>query len=138
MQKLTIMDYIKEIALERVLAKQMLKMHPSEATECAWEYFQAAPFKWYGDSSKLNIKTEVFKCCTLINFGYPLGTILHFTKANTIYGTSNDVDGNGIKYGEQPIFYTGHFDINNQDFELSFDALEIGEIQFVPKKKAGI
>jgi hypothetical protein len=130
--------YAKHIALERVLAKQMLKMHPSEANGCAWEYFNSAPFKWYGHSSKINKKTEIFVSTDLINFGYPRGTILHFTKDNTIYGTSTDFDENENIYGEKPIFYTGYFEINNHDFELSFDALEIGEIQFVPKKEAGI
>ena len=30
----------------------------------------------------------------------------------------------------------GYFEIENHDFELSFDALQIGKIQFVPKKEA--
>ena len=127
--------YKKADTLERILAKKMLEMTPLEAEMCAWEYFYEAPFKWYGLSSCLNIKTEVFTCCKIINFGYPCGTILHFTKENTIYGKSTDVDELGNCYGEQPIFYIGHFKINNHDFELSYDDLKKGEIKFIPKKR---
>ena len=130
------MDYAKQIALERILAKQMLKMHPSEALGCAWEYFYAAPFKWRGRSCLLNLKTEMFTCTDLINFGYPRGTILHFTKENTIYGKSMDVDENENPYGERPIFYIGNFEINNHDFELSYEDLKKGKINFIPKKRA--
>jgi hypothetical protein len=130
------MDYAKQVALERVLAKQMLKMHPSEALDCALDYYYSAPFKWHGHSSKINKKTEIFVCDNLINFGYPPNTILHFTNENTIYGSSTDKDENGITYGEEPIYYFGNFEIDNHDFELSFDELKNGKIQFVPKKEA--
>jgi len=126
---------LKEIALERILSRKMLEMPPPDAIKLAWEYFNISPFCWYGNSSKLNIKTEIFTCCEWINFGYEIGTILHFTQENTIYGTSTDLDTNGRPYGKKPIFYVGFFKIVRCDFELSFDALEIGEIQFIPKKE---
>jgi hypothetical protein len=129
-------DYEKRaIALEHLLAKKMLSMDRREAIDVAWEYYFSAPFTWYGHSSKLNIKTELEILHDDIN-GFTEGTILHYTHNRDIYGTSTDLDEFGIPYGEQPIFYMGCFEINNHDFELSFEALEIGEIQFIPKKEA--
>jgi hypothetical protein len=132
------MDITQHMALKYTLSKKMLTMDTAEAIKYAWNYFYRAPFKWYGHSSKLNIKTEVFTCSELFNFGYPSGTILHFTQENTIYGKSTDINENGKPYGNNPIYYWGNFEINNYDFELSFDALKIGEIQFIPKKEIQI
>ena len=126
----------KVCVLERLLAEQMLKIHPNDAIGIAWEYHSSVPFKWYGDSSKLNIYTEIEICCDGDRSGYPEGTILHYTHDRQIYGTSKDLDKDGKPYGEHPMFYMGNFEIENHDFELSFDALQNGKIQFVPKKEA--
>jgi hypothetical protein len=127
----------KAIALERLLTELMLNMHPDDAIGIAWEYHNTHPFKWYGDSSKLNIYTELENCYDGDGSGYPEGTILHYTHDRQIYGTSKDLDPSGKPYGEQPMFYMGYFEIDNHDFELSFLALQFGKIQFVPKKEAG-
>jgi len=129
------MNYEQVVPMERILAKKMLAMHPSEAIDAAWAYFYYEPFTWHGDSRRLNIKTELEILHEDIN-GFVADTVVHRRHDGTIYCTSTDLDEYGIPYGEDPLFYIGDFEINNHDFELNFDALEIGEIQFIPKKEA--
>jgi hypothetical protein len=128
----------KKNALEDILSKLMLKMHKNEAIDYAWDYFYKAPYTWKGHSSKLNIKTtlEIYYKILPTDTLYEEGTILHYTHTGSIYGTSTDKDENGIPYGEQPIFYYGSFEIDNYNFELCFDTLTKGRIEFVPKKEA--
>ena len=83
---------------------------------------------WEGNSKLLNIKTEIFTCTDLINFGYLPKTILHFTHDDKIYGTSE-------LYGTDPIFYDGVFDINLHDFTLSQLWLKQGKIKFEPNSE---
>jgi hypothetical protein len=124
------------IVLERLLARAMLQMHPNEATGYAWQYLYDNPFTWYGNSDNLNKRTTVQVCESENWFGYPEGTILHLTHTGEVYGTSESIQENGDLFGEEPIFYYADFEIDNHDFELSFDQLREGKILFVPKIEA--
>jgi hypothetical protein len=126
----------RAIVLERLLANEMLKMHPSDALGCAWEYFYAEPFTWYGYSEKLNQRTIVEYCYYDNHFGYPAGTVLHLTHNGEVYGTSETIQENGELFGTNPMFYYDHFPIDTQNFDLSFDQLREGKIRFVPKIEA--
>ena len=122
--------------LEQMMAREMLKMHPNDALACAWEYFDAEPFTWYGCSDKLNLRTTIEYCDSDNWFGYPEGTVLHFTHIGEVYGTSETTNENGELFGIDPIVYYDHFLIDNHDFELSFEDLERGKILFIPKMQA--
>jgi hypothetical protein len=113
---------------EKLLANALLDLNTYKANDIAWEYYIHSnfPMTWIGNSKRLNIKTELFTCCTLIDFGYPQGTILHFTHDNKIYGTSE-------LYGTEPVFYDGEFKLNLHDFTLSITELKQGKIRFEPK-----
>jgi hypothetical protein len=123
--------------LERLLATEMMKMHPNEAIGYAWEYFNSCPFTWYGHSSYLNQRTMI-QICGDETIGYPIGTVLHLTHDGDIYGTSESIDENGNIFGENPIFYYGHFEIDNHKFNLLFEELKNGKILFVPKPEASV
>jgi len=112
--------------METILAKALLELDKSKAEELAWEYFKLYPTKWRGNSKQLNKKTELFTCCSLINFGYPPGTILHFTQEDIIHGTSD-------MFGNEPVFYESTFDITREKFTLSYYQLKQGKIRFEPK-----
>ena len=125
----------KASSSERLLSTLMLNMHKSEAIGVAWHFFYKAPYMWKGHSSKLNIKTR------LENYyeddgKFPIDTVLHYTQDGKIYCKSTDKDKDGNEYGEQPIFYWGEFEIDNHDFELCFDRLKEGVIEFKPKQEA--
>ena len=126
----------RAIVLERLLAREMLKMTPHEAHGYAWHYFYAQPFTWYGNSSYLNLCTNIEICQANNWYGYPEGTILHLTHNGAIYGTSESRKENGDLFGAKPIFYNADFEIDNQDFELSYDQLHEGRIRFTPRIEA--
>jgi hypothetical protein len=121
---------------ERILSKLMLKMDKRIAINVAWEYFNQSPYMWKGHSSKLNIKTTV-RTYDEEDGQYPVGTILHYIQdGKTVYCKSTDINELGIEVGEQPIFYYGSFEIDNHNFELCFDRLKEGVIEFKPKQEA--
>ena len=122
--------------LIRLLAHQMLKMSPEEAIAIAWEYFNAEPFTWRGNSFHLNRRTTVVTCLADNEFGYPEGTILHFTHTGKFYGTNDTINDDGELLGSEPVFYRGNFEIDNFNFELSFKDLEHGVILFTPRFEA--
>jgi len=119
-----------------IISNLFLKMYPNDAIRFAWDYFYKAPYRWNGHSSKLNLKTRLGIYYEEDGNEYPEGTILHYTDEDTIYGTSTDKDKDGIELGEQPIFYYGSFEIDNFNFELCFDTLKEGRIEFIPRKDA--
>ena len=131
---------------ERILSKLMLKMDKKMAISVAWEYFYMSPYMWKGYSSKLNIRTRVgtYQEDSPVPIGLyetvgqvgPIGTVIHYTHQNTVYCKSTDINELGTEFGEQPIFYYGSFEINNHDFELCFDRLKEGFIEFKPKQEA--
>ena len=131
---------------ERILSKLMLKMDKRIAINVAWEYFNQSPYMWNGHSSKLNIKTTV-RTYDEEDGQYPVGTVVHYIQdgktaycktayCKTVYCKSTDINELGIEVGEQPIFYYGSFEINNHNFELCFDRLKEGFIEFKPKQDA--
>ena len=124
------------IILERLLARAMLNMSPMERDGYAWQYLYANPFIWHGNSSCLNLRTTIQICQAKNWYGYPEGTILHLTHNGSVYGTSETIQDNGDLIGEEPIFYNADFEIDNHNFELSYDELQEGRIRFIPKKEA--
>ena len=146
----------KVISGERILSELMLKMNKSDAIGFAWEYFYMSPYTWKGNSSNLNIKTITETCQE-----NGKAIVLHYTHALTkrevinrdatnrevtnrdainpikgeLYCKSTDKDEFGNEVGEEPIFYYGRFDIDKNNFELSFDRLKEGFIEFEPKKE---
>jgi hypothetical protein len=129
------MSAYQTMTLERMMTREMLKMHPDEAIRNAWEYFYSDPFPWYGNSFRLNRPTTVRVCPANDTSGYPEGTILHFTHTGEIYGTSETIMDDEL-LGTEPVFYYGYFEIDNHDFELSFVELHNGRIMFTPKPEA--
>lgn len=121
----------KVIAGERILSELMLKMDKQEANAVAWEYFYKCPYTWNGNSAKLNIKTSP-------QFHEENGKtiVIHYTSKGELYCKSTDKDEHGNDVGEQPIFYYGRFEIDNHYFELSYERLKDGFIEFEPKKEA--
>jgi hypothetical protein len=129
------MSTYQTMTLERMMAREMLKMHPRDAIANAWEYFNSDPFPWYGNSFHLNRPTTVMVCPANDTSGYPEGTVLHFTHTWEIYGTSETIKDDEL-LGTEPVFYYGYFEIDNHDFELSFKELHNGRIMFTPKEEA--
>ena len=130
----------KVITGERILSELMLKMNKRDAIGLAWEYFYMSPYTWKGNSSKLNITTIPESCK---ENGKQI--VLHYTHAannpynpikGELYCKSTDKDEFGNEVGEQPIFYYGRFEIDKNNFELSFERLKEGFIEFEPKNDA--
>jgi len=122
---------------EEILASKMLTMHPSEAIDAAWYYFQKRPWRWTGDSLLLNITStignydDIYEYPNekeLANEGLVNGDPVHFNQQLDILGTIKDL-------GYYPIFYYGSFEIDNHDFELCFEELKNHKIVFKPKKE---
>ena len=122
---------------EEILASKMLTMHPSEAIDAAWYYFQKRPWRWTGDSLLLNITStignydDIYEYPNekeLANEGLVNGDPVHFNQQLDILGTIKDL-------GHYPIFYYGSFEIDNHDFELCFEELKNHKIVFKPKKE---
>ena len=121
---------------EEMLATKMLTMHPSEAIDAAWYYFQKRPWRWTGDSLLLNITStignydDIYEYPNekeLANEGLVNGDPVHFNQQLDILGTIKDL-------GHYPIFYYGSFEIDNHNFELCFEELKKHKIVFKPKK----
>ena len=122
---------------ETNLARKMLTMHPSEAIDAAWYYFQKRPWRWTGDSLLLNITStignydDIYEYPNekeLANEGLVNGDPVHFNQQLDILGTIKVL-------GHYPIFYYGSFEIDNHDFELCFEELKNHKIVFNPKKE---
>jgi hypothetical protein len=117
--------------LEKSFIEYLSRLTKEEANTKAFEYISYTSYKWKGNSSIFNIKTNI-KCVTHTDY-YNSETnleslgLVHFTNDGMFYGTAK-------QYGIEPIFYIGEFTITPQIFMVDFETLKQGKLQFILKK----